>query len=512
MSLNQRKVGSILSYVQMAASIIISIIYTPMMIRLLGDSEYGLYNIASSTISMMSILSLGFNSGYIRYYSKYKKENDLKSIYKLNGLFLTLFSIIGAISLVCGLFLSFNLDIIFDQGLTASEYSIARVLMIILTLSLSLSFPMSVFSNIISSHERFVFLKLIGIVRTVFSPIINILLLLNGQRSIAMVSVSFALSIIVDLIYVFYVFFVLKQRFTPGMPEKGLFASLFSYTIFIALNMLVDQINLNIDKVLLGRFKGTTSVAVYTVGYSLHHYYQTFSTSISSVFTPMIHRIINETKDSTEKMRRMLTELFIKVGRIQYLILMLLCTGVVFFGKAFVHYWAGSGYEDSYWVALLLMIPSTVPLVQNIGIEVQRAENKHQFRAIIYIAMALINLVLSIYLCQLYGAIGSALGTAISIVVANGFIMNIFYHKKCYIDIIAFWKSILRLSLGLILPIICGIFIVTFFDLYNIYFMIAGIAIYALVYAASMWLIGMNAYEKNLVLAPVKKIFRRNKQ
>lgn len=512
MKLNQRKVGSILSYVQMAVSIVLSIIYTPVMLRLLGESEYGLYNIASSTIAMMSILNLGFNSGYIRYYSKYKKNGDSESLKKLNGLFLLLFTVIGSIVLICGLVLTSNLHAIFDSGLTDGEYAIARVLMLILTVSLALSFPMGVFSNIISAHEKFVFLKLLGIARTVLSPIITIILLLNGHKSIAMVSVSLALSITVDIIYLFYVRVVLKQRFSIGLPEKGIFSSLFAYSVFIALNMIVDQINLNIDKVLLGRFKGTTAVSVYTIGYCLYHYYQTFSTSISSVFTPMIHRIINEFREDTKKMTETLTALFIKVGRIQYIILMLLCTGVIFFGREFILFWTGSeSYGDSYFVALLLMVPATVPLIQNIGIETQRALNRHQFRSIVYILMALINLGLSIYLCQLYGAVGSAIGTSISVILANGIIMNIFYHKRCYVNMIEFWKSILRLSLGLIIPVTVGILIMIFVNIDNIFVLLGCIVLYTLIYCASMWLFGMNAYEKELVLGPIKKIFKKQR-
>ena len=60
--MNQRKLGSIISYVQMALGVIVSLIYTPYMIKILGQSEYGLYNTVASTISMMSDLSLGFNS------------------------------------------------------------------------------------------------------------------------------------------------------------------------------------------------------------------------------------------------------------------------------------------------------------------------------------------------------------------------------------------------------------------------------------------------------------------
>ena len=149
---SQIKIGSILSYLQMAINVIIQLVYTPIMIRLLGQNEYGLYNTVASTISMLSILSLGFNSGYIRYYAIYKKNNDKESICKLNGLFLIIFLIIGFIGFLCGLFLSFHLDLVFDQGLTAEEYAKARIMMLLLTVNLAFSFPMSVFQNIISAH------------------------------------------------------------------------------------------------------------------------------------------------------------------------------------------------------------------------------------------------------------------------------------------------------------------------------------------------------------------------
>lgn len=73
LKVNQLKAGTIISYIQMSIQIIIGLVYTPVMIRLLGQSEYGLYNTVSSTISMLSVLRLGFNNSYIRYYSIYKK-------------------------------------------------------------------------------------------------------------------------------------------------------------------------------------------------------------------------------------------------------------------------------------------------------------------------------------------------------------------------------------------------------------------------------------------------------
>ena len=124
---NQLKWGSILSYAQMGLGILVGLIYTPVMLRLLGQSEYGLYNTVSSTISMLGLLNLGFNSGYIRYFAKYKLNKDTESIWKLNGLFLIIFTVIGMIALLCGLYLTFHLEMVFKTGLTEREYEVARI-------------------------------------------------------------------------------------------------------------------------------------------------------------------------------------------------------------------------------------------------------------------------------------------------------------------------------------------------------------------------------------------------
>lgn len=509
MKSNQLKLGSLLSYAQMLMSILIGVVYTPVMIRLLGQSEYGLYNTVSSTIAMLSVLSLGFSSSYIRYFSQYKLQKNEAAIDRLNGLFMLIFMIIGMVAFGCGLFLSFNLQMVFAEGLTAREYEIARVLMLLLSFNLGLSFPMSVFTSIISAHERYVVLKLLAILKTVVSPLVSIPLLLAGMGSIAMVSVTLAISLLTDLIYFIYVRRKLHCRFVFHDFEKGLFKNLLIFTSFIAINLLVDQINTNIAKFLLGRFQGTTGVAIYSVGYTLYNYYVMFSSSVSGVFTPRVHRLVHSTMDDPQTQRRQLTELFTKVGRIQFAVLALIASGLVFFGRPFISFWAGPEYGDSYYVALLLILPASIALIQNIGIEIQRAQNNHQFRSIVYIFMALLNLTVSIFLCQLYGAVGAALGTAVSLLVANGLIMNIYYHKRCNIDILHFWKSIGRMSLGILPAVLCGLALDRWLDMSSFKFLALGIGLYALIYCAGLWLLGLNSYEKNLIMKPLRKLLRK---
>ncbi len=505
---NQLKAGMILSYLQIFLKIAVQLLYTPLMIKLLGANEYGLYNTVSSTIAMLGMLNLGFNASYIRYYSKYKKDNDTDSISKLNGLFLVIFSVLGLISLACGLFMTFNLKLIFDTGLTFAEYKTAKWLMLLFTINLSLTFPASVFSSIISANEKFVLLKLATMVKTVLSPILSIPCLLLGYGSIGIVIVTVVISLVSDSILAFFVFVKLKFKFFFHDFEKGLFKSLFAFTFFIALNSTIELINSNLGKLLLGRFKGTEVVAIYSVGYTLYQFYLLFSYSISGVFTPKVYRIVNETSNNLSLQRESLTAIFTKVGRLQFVTLSLIASGIVFFGKPFINMWAGAQFSEAYYVTILIVIPASISMIQNLGYEIQRAKNKHRFWSIANAITMVINVIVTVIMCQKYNAIGAAIGTATSFVVAYGFLMNAYYHKACNIDIIKFWKSILRLSAGLVLPIISGIAINYLFNVYNLLYMVLGIILYSVIYAISMWLFGLNDYEKNQILSMVKKIFR----
>ena len=506
---NQLKWGSVLSYFQMGANVLINLLFTPIMISFLGDSEYGLYNTVTSTIAMLSMLNLGFNSSYVKYFAKYKSENDEERLKKLNGLFLIIFFILGAIAFLCGLFLTFNLDLVFKDGLTAGEYRIARVLMLLLTFNLAFTFPSSVFKSIISAHERYIFLKVVNMIRTLCGPLVSIPLLLMGFRSIAMVSALVVFYLVADFLHIYYALKKLKVKFAFGKLEKGLFTGLLFYTVFIAINMIVDQVNWNIAKIILGRYKGAAAVGVYSVGYIISTSYNMFSTSITGVFTPRIHKIVSTSK-SVSDVKNNFTDLFIKVGRIQFLILGLISSGFIFYGKQFIiDFWVKkAGYEDAYYVALLLILPVTIPLIQNLGIEMQRALNKHRFRSIVYLFMAGINLIISIFMCKKYGVVGSATGTAFALIVANGLIMNIYYHKKCNINVIKFWKSILRMMVGLILPVAFGFVSLKIFNTHSLMGFVLAILCYTVIYIGSMWFTVMNEYEKNLVITPIKKICR----
>lgn len=474
------------------------------MLRLLGQSEYGLYQLVYSVVSYLSLLSLGFGSSYLRFYSRYKAQNDEDGVAKLNGMFILIFCSISVICILCGTVMVGNIRTIFGTGLTESEYATAKVLMELLIINLALTFPNSVFNCSITAHEKFLFQKLLILLQNLFSPFLTLPLLIMGYGSIGMVSVTTLLTFVLLISNMFYCFKKLHVRFAFHGLKISLFKEMWVFTFFIFLNQIIDQINWSVDKFLLGRFAGTTAVAVYGVGGQINTLYLQFSSSVSNVFVPKVNRIVAETNDNTE-----LTTLFTKVGRIQFIVLGLILTGFVFFGMPFVNLWAGEGYGASYAVALLLIIPVTVPLIQNLGIEIQRAKNMHKARAVVYLAIAIANVFISIPLIKFFGPEGAAIGTAISLFAGNIIFMNWYYHARIGMNMFYFWKEIAIFIPALIAPCVVGIAIMKFVNITGLVKLGVFAVVYAAVYGLSMYFFGMNEEEKQLVMGPIRKILRK---
>ena len=271
--------------------------------------------------------------------------------------------------------------------------------------------------------------------------------------------------------------------------------------------MIVDQINWSVDKFILGVFGGTTAVAVYAIGGQINTMYMSLSTSVSSVFIPRVNKIVAEDDNNNEA----LTNIFTKVGRIQFIILALVLGGFIVLGKFFINIWAGSDYSTAYYVALLLMVPGIVSLIQNLGIEIQRAKNMHKFRSIVYFMIAIGNVFISIPLSKFYGETGAALGTAIALVIGNIILMNWYYHAKIKLNIFYFWKQIFLLFPAVIISVLAAEMLSIIITVDSVsHFIFIGV-LYIIIYFICMLLFGMNSFEKNLIMQPLKKIIGRKK-
>ena len=436
---NQLRSGVYLSYLNLAISFVIPFVYTPLMLRMLGQAEYGLYSLSNSVISYLSLLSFGFGTTIVRYIAKYRAEGNQKAEEESFGFFLMLYSILGILVMAGGVILSANVGGIFAQGLTSGEISKMKTLVLIMAFNTALSFPLSVFSSMAIAHERYFFRKVMDIFSTAAAPIANLIALYLGYASVGMTLAATIVQFLLAPISIGYCFRNLKLRLRFVRMPGSLIREMIGFSVFVFIGTLVDMLFWATDKVILGMLASSVAVAVYNVGGTFNSIVTQLSTSISGVLVPKITGMV-----ITDTPKSEWSALFIRVGRLQFLIIGLIVSGFSVFGQAFINLWAGPEYADAFWIAVLTMFPLCIPLIQSTGKSIVIAQNKHKFRSIMYLIIAVLNAISTYLIVPYMGIIGAALCSCVSYLLGQGLVMNIYYYKVTGLDIPLFWKNILK--------------------------------------------------------------------
>ena len=501
---NQLKMGAILSYINILAGLIVGLGYTPVMIRLLGQSEFGLYSLIGSLVAYLSVLDMGLGNTIVRYVSRNRAIGDKRSESELNGLFLAIYSVIGLITLIVGSILYFNVDNMFGATLSADQIERAKVMMILLIFNIAISFPLSVFASLMQAYERFIFLRIFNIISVLLKPIIALPFLFMGYGAVTLVVPATIVNIACLLTNVYYCFKYLDIHFSKGHFEKAFLYEISGYAFFIFLNAIMDRIYYGTGQFILGIVSGTIQVAIYAIAMQFMNMYMQFSCAISGVLLPKVTMMVANGATKIE-----LTKLMIKIGRLQYIVIGYILVMFFLVGKEFIYLWAGENYLSAYEMILIIMVAALIPLIQNAGISILQAMNLNRYRMTVYTIVAVINIFTSIVLAKMYGGLGCAISTAVAFLISMGLIMNRYYHKRIGIDIPLFWKNITHMMpSAFILIILVEIFQMNISLEYSWLYFAIKVVIYTLIYMLLMYFIGMNNYEKNLCRSAICKVLR----
>ena len=500
---DQLKAGAALNYVVIVLNALVGILYTPYMLRMLGQSEYGLYSLVASVISYLTVLDLGLGNAIIRYTAKYRTEGKIEEQYRMFGMFLVLYLVIGVIAFVAGLGLYFNVDNIFGDTMTPIELDHARIMMLVLVFNLSFTFPMSIFGSIITAYERFVFPKIINILRIVLNTALMIVLLSAGYKAIAIVILQTVFNVTTLIINYIYCKKKLKIHIKFGSFQWKFLKEVAIYSFWIFLNVIMDRVYWSTGQFVLGVVSGTVAVSIFAVAIQLHSIYMQFSTAITSVFLPKVTGMVALGDD-----RDKISNLFIKTGRIQYIVMSAILFGFIVFGKTFINLWAGPTYSEAYEITVVFFVALIIPSIQNLGITILQARNQMKFRSLLYIAIAAVALLMQIVLSKRYGGIGCAIAISAALLVGQGLIMNIYYQRKQGFNVIKFWVEIAKMSVCPVIVTALSMFLTTYICVESWSVLICGIVIYGVIYFVLQYFFAMNNSERRLFMTPIKKIFK----
>ena len=504
MAINQIRAGVVLNYVVIGLNALVGLLYTPYMLRMMGQSEYGLYSIAASIIAYLTIMDFGFGNAIIRYTAKFRAEGRTDEQASMFGMFSLLYMAIGVMALIVGGVVCLNVENLFGETMSAQELSRATIILAIMTVNLALSFPMGIYGFIITAYEDFVFQKTLNIIRILLNTAVMVCLLHFGYKAVAMVVVQTVFNVLTFVANWLYCRRKIRIRFSFRGFRWDFMREVALYSLWIFLNAIMEQFYWSTGQFVLGVFSGTVAVAILSVAIQLKNMYYSFSTAISSVFLPRVTAMIAQGSSDDN-----ISDLFVKVGRIQYIVISFIIVLFIVFGQSFIRIWAGESYAESYVITLLFMLSTMVPLIQNMGITILQARNELKYRSILILIVSVISLVVSIPMAKMFGAQGFAWVVSIAVLLGHGLLLNIYYQRKIHIDIIRFWKEIGKMSIWPILAVVIGLVSIRYFDMNDLRQLTMMIAIYSIVYVAVLYKASINRDEREMISKMILAICRR---
>lgn len=501
MAKNQRKIGMLLSYANSLLTVAVNIFLTPFLVRGLGASEYGVYQMMSSFAGYLVLMNFGTSTVMTRYVSIALAKKDKKSEKNFIATCLLITLGLGLLIVIAAVVLFVFLDSIYAGSLTQDQISKAKVLYIFISGNILVTLFAQAFQGIITAYEKFVVNNLWQILRVAVKAILIVSLFMIKADSIIIVAVDLMLSAALLVFALSYVLVKLKVRWKLYFWDKELVASAALFSMAIFLQSIVNQVNSKVDITVLGIMTGPESATRYSVAMQIFTVFSTVSTAAMAVYLPKFSRMC--ANGETDGMS--ITKAMIAPSRVQTLASGAILFGFLTCGKDFINVWMGSEYIFSWYIAVIILVPSFLLYSNGIIVSVLDAMGKRLVRSVILVGVALCNIAITVVLVYFFGEIGAPIGTAIATLIGSVIIMNIYYVKVIKIKLGYFCKNTFK---GIIPALL-----IAFALSYPLNFLmeagVAGLVVkggtFVIILALCMFLFGFNKDEKSLVLGVLKR-------
>lgn len=448
-SSKQIKIGALLSYFSIAFNIISGLLYTPWMVSTIGKSQYGLYTLANSLITLFMV-DFGLSAATGRYLSKYNAQGDRESAERFLGAVYKLYMLIDAVIFTILVVLFFFLNQIYTK-LTPQELSQFKVVYVIAALFSVINFPFVTFNGILTAYEKFIPLKTADLLYRVFNIGFTLVALLLGMGLYALVTVH----AVVGLLTVLAKFIIIKKtiplRVNFRAKEKGMYKEIFGFSVWVTISALALRLVFNITPSILGMTAGAAAIAIFGIVTTIEGYTYTITTAIDGMFMPKISKLL-----AGENNEENLNQLFLTVGKFQFILNGLIVAGLAVVGEQFVIQWMGEDFRAAYFGILLVVVPGLFYNSLQIANTTMVVMNKVKMTAFVNLMTGVINVALSFPLSKLFGVTGACISICVAYLVRD-IVLNILYHKVLPLNIPQFiLQCYLRMLVPLVLTVLWG--------------------------------------------------------
>jgi O-antigen/teichoic acid export membrane protein len=399
--------GVALSYAYLLVSLIATILLTPVILRYIGQSAFGLWATFGSVVGYFGLLDFGMNSASVKYTAEYLAKSDKRALSGLVSTILFGVGIIGAIIIVISFGLMASIPRLFH--LPSTLMSTGQAAFVIMGSNVALGLAASALNGVIYGFQRIDVIKTFGIIQTSVNACLTLLFLRWG---FGLIGVVLATTAAVLTLLLLALSFMRKNRRGIAMHWQHVRISTlreiapYSFRSFIL--GLTAQVLYRTDNIVIGIFLAVAAVTPYSIAYKLCFLGVIVMYKIGDTLFPTFTRLY------TSRDMDGLRSLYVRTARIAMTIMVPFAFTLVLAGRQLINLWVGDKNFVGMSVLLVLVAMDFIHATAGPAGQVLQAIGKNKEFTYSAIADAALNLTLSIILCQHIGLLGVALGTLIA--------------------------------------------------------------------------------------------------
>ncbi len=497
----ERIKGIVISYGVTIVNLLANLLLVPRYLKVFGVDLYGLYQYVYSIAQYAVILDFGISSVMTKFIREFdlRKDEDAKENVAFYGLIIILVAFFLIVIVTIAMAISMDTTLLNDRP--AEQQELAHILLVFIVVQFGLALAQNYFDGALLAVEDYFVVKLIAFIRAVLKVVFILILMYSN---IGIISIVLGDVIAATLCISFSSVRALKVKrlkIKYHYWDKSLFFEAMKLSYALMLQSIVTFANNYVDKIFLGKLINNAAVTMYALAMTFNGMFCEIPTVIQRLYLPESIRMIENKATGDE-----LSEYVGRVGRFQFMLCGAIIGGFFLFGREFIYLWAGEETLISWEIAMLLMVSSIVPIVQNVCLTILTAMNKRAFRSYMLLVGIVVNILLTIPLVERYGIIGAPVGTIVSSIAFNWIGMNIYYAKVVHMNIKRMFAIIIsRTGIVLVLTIALNYFLNILWQEYLWTTFVLKCMCYCITFMLLLLLIGLCKEERNTVKRIVLK-------
>ncbi|MFI2744584.1 lipopolysaccharide biosynthesis protein [Zhouia sp. PK063] len=492
-------------YVRMLLTMGISLYSTRLVLNVLGSTDYGIYNLVAGIIVMLSFLNTAMATSSQRYLSFHQGRNDLQ---KQKEVFTNSFFL----HIVIGILIVIALEIagffLFDGFLNIPLDRIhsAKIIYHYMAVTVFFTVVSVPFNGLLIAHENMLWVAIVNIIETLLK--LGIALLLYIITLDKLVVYGFAMASIVIISFILYSLFCFKKypecTFKGVMkPEKSFLIELSGFAGWNLFGALCSMGRNEGLALILNMFFGTVVNAAYGIANQVSSQLLFFSRTMLRALNPQIMK--SEGAGDRERMMR----LSMMASKIGFFLLSFFAIPIIFEMPAILEFWLKDVPPNTIIFCRLILLGA---IINQLSVGLQSAMLAHGDIKIYHLfvgSVLLLNLPLSYFLLKLGSFPPYIVLISYVIIETLASILRIIVSvKKIELSVNKYFKEVfLKVLYPLIIIIFIDFILVYFLSNYDYGFLVT-IVISFLFYSLSIYFLGLNFKEKELLKKGFIKISR----